>query len=74
MGNYQCQFAKAVNENELIQDEIEEETEISEIPHFDEEQKCKKITIIRQCLASCFRFPGLGIHLQNFMVSRNLVS
>ena len=74
MGSNQSQFAKAVNENELIQDEIEEETDKSEIPHFDEEQKCKKITIIRQCLASCFRFPGLGIHLQNVMVSINLVS
>ena len=74
MGSNQSQCPIAVNENELIQDEIEEEIEKSEIPHFDEEQKCKKITIIRQCLASCFRFPGLGIHLQNFMVSRNLVN
>ena len=43
MGSDQSQFAQPVNEKELIQDDVEEVIEKSEIPHFDEEQKCKKI-------------------------------
>ena len=71
MGSDQSQFPQPVNENELIPDDVEEVIEKSEIPHFDEEQKCKKIRIICQCLASSFRFLEIGIHLQIFMVSIN---
>ena len=59
MGSDQSQFAQHVNEKELIQDDVEEVIEKSEIPHFDEEQKCKNIKIVPQCLVSSLRFPGL---------------
>ena len=56
MGSDQSQFAQPVNENELIQDEVVEVDQViekSEIPHFNEEQKCKKKNIW-QCLASTY--------------------